>query len=159
MCEGTHYQIKTGFVSGQMSICEECALPYLTRIRKKRFFFKICKWLILSPTATNSRIGCAAISASAPCVCLICVCSLAITKHGWGGGSKVGGIWRHKETESCRKYRGKEGCQAGCEKRVTLGNYLPVIRPPAWNTKGRPESRTNSKISSFVLCLTMKSHL
>lgn len=135
-----------------MAACEGCAPPYLTWIRKKIFFFlkKICKWLILSPTATNSRTGCAAISASAPCVCLICVCSLAITKHGWGGpkSGESGDTKGQKAAENTGK---TGGCQAGCEKRITPGNDLPVIIPPARNTKGRPESRTNSDTAQFVL--------
>lgn len=141
MCQGLHYEIKNGFVSGQMAACEGCALSYLTWIRKKIFFLKICKWLFLSPTATNSRTGCAAISASAPCVCLICVCSLAITKHGWGGpkSGESGDTERQKAAENTGK---TGGCQAGCEKRITPGNDLPVISPTCSEYQ-RPSSVTN----------------
>lgn len=98
------------------------------------------------------------------CLCTLCVFNLCLlfgdnqTRLG-GGGPKSGGSGDTRRQKAVENTEEKEGCQADCEKRVTLGNYLPVIRPPARNTKGRPESRTNSKISSFVLCLTLKSHL
>lgn len=41
-------------------------------------------------------------------LCTLCVFNLCLLfgdNQTRLGGSKVGGIWRHGETESCRKYR------------------------------------------------------
>lgn len=88
-------------------------------------------WLILSPPATHSRTVDAAISASAPCVCLICVCSFVITKK-WGGGGQTGfsllffflpalciNGQKSEESEDTRRQKagGNTGdCQAACDK-------------------------------------------
>lgn len=45
-------------------------------------------WLILSPPATHSRKADTAITACAPYVCLICICSFVITKNKKAGEGK-----------------------------------------------------------------------
>lgn len=92
---------------------------YLTWLKKcqkkKKGLKKICKCVVLSRTATNSRTGRAAISASAPCVCLMCLLfgDYQTRFEGGGGrGAQSQGIWRHKERE-----KKKKSCQAGVGKK------------------------------------------
>lgn len=87
-------------------------------------------WLMLSSPATHSRTADTAITASAPCVCLICVCSFVITKGGetnrvffscsffffllWITGPKSGNLKTQGERAA-----DTGDCQADCDKTFT----------------------------------------
>lgn len=117
-------------------------------------------WLILSPPATHSRTVDTAITAAAPCVCLICICSFVITKKGGGAGkqgflsffpslfcSSVNNWTKVREStqgerEQQKKYRRLSSVPAI---KHSLGNYLPVIRPSCFEYQRDSNSQTNSE--------------
>lgn len=86
----------------------------------------------LSPSTTQSRTTDTAITASAPCVCLRCVCSFVITKEGkqttQSNWTKVG---KSKDTED-----DTANCKRIGDKIFTGKIIFPVINPLLLNTKG-----------------------
>lgn len=125
-------------------------------------------WLMLSSPATHSGTADTAITASAPCVCLICVCSFVITK---GGGKQTGfsffvpffpslslNSWT-KVRESKDTRRASRRIQETVKQTAikhSLGNYLPVIRPSCFEYQRDSNSQTNSeRLTNFVLCQTI----
>lgn len=126
-------------------------------------------WLMLSSPATHSRTADTAITASAPCVCLICVCSFVITKGGETNrvfffffccsfffffllcitGPKSGNL----KTQGERESRQIQETVKPAAIKHSLGNYLPVIRPSCFEYQRDSNSQTNSeRLTNFVLC-------
>lgn len=115
---------------------------------------KICKWLcglFYRPTAGQQTAD-TTITASAPCVCLICVCAFAITKKKEEGGVQtefsflfsVNDWTKVRESKDTRTENARH-FQADYGKKYSRGNYLPVIRPSCFEYQRDLNSQTNSE--------------
>lgn len=121
-------------------------------------------WLMLSSPATHSRTADTAITASAPCVCLICVCSFCDNKREEGKQTGFSffvlfflslslNSWtkvrESKDTRREREQTDTGDCQADCDKTFT-GKLSPCHKALLfWIPKGFEFSNKLWKVDQF----------